>query len=236
MSSYFNDYDERYPDIVIEILEYFDIANSINAAKDKSILKFCELHKSGSEYIYQPQIVSRICKRLCESGIIECLRNNGGLGLDDNYLVILNDKSSFHDNRDLLKYYYNSKIYGFDYIYRMYRDLVVPFVWEKENGDYAAGTGFKFLNGIVTAKHCIIDVKNLQIKGYEASKLEGKPVYISENDGVDIAFIETGELANPFLITREGKVMEEVLVMGYPKIPAFTNFLTAEKRKRGRNL
>lgn len=229
MSNYFDDYDKNHPNIVIEVLEYFDVTNSINDVKDKSILKFCELHKSGSDFIYQPQIISRICKRLCESGILECLRNMGGLGLNDNYLSMLNNMDFFRRNKDRLKYYYNSKVYGFEYIYSMYRDLVVPFVWEKENGDYTAGTGFKFLNGIVTAKHCVSDVNNLQIKGYKASELEGKPVYISDNDGVDIAFIETGEEANPLLFADVGEVMQEVLVMGYPKIPAFTNFLTAEK-------
>ena len=229
MASYYNDYDKLYPDVIVEVLEYFDINNPVDAVKDKTILKFCELHKSGSEYIYQPQIISRICKRLSECGILECLCNRGGLGLSDNYLFMLNRKEFFQDNRDRLKYYYNSKVYGFDYIYGMYLDLIVPLVWEKENGDYAAGTGFKYLNGIVTAKHCITDVKNLQIKGYKASELEGKPVFISENDCVDIAFIETGENANPLLFTDEGEIMQEVLVMGYPNIPAFTNFLTAEK-------
>ena len=120
-------------------------------------------------------------------------------------------------------------IYGFDYIYRMCKNLVVPLVWEKENGDYAVGTGFKYMNGIVTAKHCISDVKNLKIKDYRASDLEEKHVYVSDSDGVDIAFIETGELTSPVLFPKEGEIMQEVLVMGYPKIPAFTDFLTAEK-------
>lgn len=111
----------------------------------------------------------------------------------------------------------------------MYKGLVVPLVGEDKNGDYAVGTGFKYSNGIVTAKHCVTDVKTLRIKGYRAVDLTGKPVYISDIDGVDIAFIETGELAEPNLFSEDGKVMQEVLVMGYPKIPAFTSFLTAEK-------
>lgn len=120
-------------------------------------------------------------------------------------------------------------VYGFDYIYEMYKDLVVPFVWEKADGSYSAGTGFKFLNGIVTAKHCVTGPKNLSIKGFKSSDLEGKNVYISDNDGVDIAFIETGDIANPLFLFENGEIMQEVLVMGYPKIPAFTEFLTAEK-------
>ena len=230
MSKYFDDYDKKYPNIVVEILEYFDLQNQTpDHTKDKTILKFCEQHKQEKNYIYQPQIVSRICKRLCDKGQMECLRSEGGLGINDNFLFICGKTEFFKNNRDLLKYYYNSMIYGFDYIYDLYKGLVVPLVWEKEDNSYSAGTGFKFMNGIVTAKHCVTDPKNLQIKGYKATDLEGKPVFISDNNGVDIAFIETGDIANPLLFTDVGEIMQEVLVMGYPKIPAFTDFLTAEK-------
>lgn len=90
------------------------------------------------------------------------------------------------------------------------------------------GTGFKFLDGIITAKHCITDARNLMIKGYNADELSGKNIYIAENDDTDIAFIETRTEANPQIYADEGEVLQEVLVMGYPRIPSFTDFLTAE--------
>ena len=46
---------------------------------------------------------------------------------------------------------------------------------------------------------------------------------------MDLAFIETGRQEEPIIFAADGEVMQEVLVMGYPKIPAFTDFLTAEK-------
>lgn len=230
MNSYYAGYDEKYPDLILTILDYFEISNTASGKlKEKSVLKFCEKYIEENKLIYQPTVINRICKRLCDCGLMERIGSFGGNGWNDNYLFIIRDQEAFNRERPRLKYYYNCMVYGFDYIYEIYRDLVVPFVWEKGNGDYAAGTGFKFLNGIVTAKHCIKDVKNLQIKGYKAEELEGKPVYISDNDGVDIAFIETGIIEEPTIYTEDGEVMQEVLVMGYPKIPAFTNFLTAEK-------
>ncbi len=227
---YFDDYGYKYPNIVMEILEYFDISNSESVAiKDKTVLKFCEQHTADNTFIYQPTIVNRICKRLCEKSRLECIRNNGDLGLSNNYLFVCKDKDFFKQERERLKYYFNCMVYGFEYIYEIYKGIVIPLVWEKENGDYASGTGFKFLDGIVTAKHCITDVKNLQIQGYNASDLEGKPIYISDNEGIDLAFIHTKKLEEPILYTDTGEILQEVLVMGYPKIPAFTNFLTAEK-------
>ena len=229
-NEYFNDYDQKHPDLIIKILEYFEISNNTpDEIKDKSVLKFCEQFQDGRTFIYQPTTVNRICKRLCDCGQLECIRSVGGLGLYDNYLFQVKDIKWFKDHAPRLKYYFNSMVYGFDYIYNMYKCIVVPLVWEKGNGDYAAGTGFKFQNGIVTAKHCITGVSNLQIKGYTAQELEGKPVYISDSDGVDLAFIETGRVEEPLIYADDGEIMQEVLVMGYPKIPAFTNFLTAEK-------
>lgn len=230
VSTYFDDYDKKFPGVIIEILEYSEISNRESGSiKDRSILKFCERGKTEGNLVYQPQIISRICKRLCDCGQLECLQSRGGIGLSDNYLSVLNRTDLFKENKEKLQYYYNSMVYGFEYIYNMYRSIVIPIVWDWGNGNYAMGTGFKFSNGIVTAKHCITDVKNLQIKGYMASELEGKPIYVSDKDGVDIAFIETGRVENPQIFIDVGEVMQEVLVMGYPKIPAFTDFLTAEK-------
>lgn len=234
MDNYYANYDQKYPDMVIKILEYFDISNNSKCpVAKKSVLGFCEQYQiketHGSSFTYQPNIVDRICRRLCECGQMTCIKNDGGLGLQNNYMLILNKSDLFEENKRRLCYYYNSMVYGFDYIYRMYKELVVPLVWEKPNGDYAVGTGFAYLGGIVTAKHCVTDVTNLQIKGYKAIDLKDAKIYISDNPGLDIAYIETNRYKEPQLFCEEGEVMQDVLVMGYPKIPAFTDFLTAEK-------
>ena len=229
MNSYYDDYDKKYPDLIMDILDYFDISNTADGnINDKSVIKFCEKYIEGNQLRYQPSIINRICKRLCDCGKLERISSIGGNGWKDNYLFITKNRKLLDSIRPNIKHYYNSIVYGFEYIYNMYKDIVIPLVCENKNGDYAVGTGFKFFDGIVTAKHCINDAANLQIKGYKAAELQDKPVYISDNDGVDIAFIETGK-EEAILFTGEGEIMQDVLVMGYPKIPAFTNFLTAEK-------
>ena len=225
---YFDNYDEKYPNLIIEIIEYFDSNNNVPVAiADKSVLGFCNQFKDGNRLIYNVVIINRICKKLCECGYMEHIRSMGGLGSNDNYMILLKNKEIIYEKK--MMYYFNSIVYGFEYIYNTYKKIVVPLVCLKENGDYSVGSGFKYNNGIVTAKHCITDVKNLQIKGYLSSELEGKPIYVSDNNDLDLAFIETGKVEEPFLNFEDGKVLQEVLVMGYPKIPAFTDFLTAEK-------
>lgn len=226
----FNDYDLLYPNLIMDILAYFKLGSDINK---RSVLDFCEVTSikddKGKQILYQPPIVDKICRILCDKNEMSRLRKDNGLGLESNYCFIIQDESSWNANKERLRVYYNSLVYGFEYIYNLYKDIVVPLVWEKKNGDYSAGTGFKLFGGIVTAKHCITDPKNLSIKGFSAEELSNSKVYISTNENIDIAFIDVGKNNEPKVFTDEGKILQDVLALGYPKIPAFTDFLTAEK-------
>ncbi len=226
----FNDYDRKYPNLVMDILDYFKIESGIDK---KSILKFCTMHGKknggGVDFVYQPEIVSRICQKLCKKNKLSALRTGSGLGFDDNYGFIIHNKHEWERNYNKLRHYYNSLVYGFEYIYYFYKELVIPLVWEKGNGDYSAGTGFKFYGGIVTARHCIEDPKHLSIKGFPAAELRESQILVPNNPNLDIAFIDVGRSDDLEVFIDDGTILQDVLVMGYPKIPAFTDFLTAEK-------
>lgn len=226
---YYDDYDLKYPDLVMEILDYFAICKGMN---EKSVGKFCELHakknEKGSEFIYQPAIVDRICQELCKKNRLTVIRSGSALGLDNNYGFVIRNKQIWENNYQRNRNYYNSLVYGFEYIYRSYKDIVIPLVWPKGD-DFSAGTGFKLFGGIVTARHCIDDPTQLSIKGFTAEELQKSKIYVSSNPALDIAFIDVGKDEGLGDYTDNGRVMQEVLVMGYPKIPAFTDFLTAEK-------
>ena len=82
MNDYYAGYDEKYPDLIIKILEYFDISNNADLpVAKKSVIGFCEKYQEkegkGSSFIYQPNIVDRICRRLCECNQITCIKNDG---------------------------------------------------------------------------------------------------------------------------------------------------------------
>ena len=226
---YYNDYDLKYPDLVMEILEYFAIDQEMN---QKSVMNFCKLHlkkkEQGAEFIYQPVIVDRICQELCKINRLSVIRSGSALGLDNNYGFVIRNQQTWENNYQLNRNYYNSLVYGFEYIYRSYKEIVVPLVWQKGD-DFSAGTGFKLFGGIVTARHCIDDPTHLSIKGFTAEELQKSKIYISSNPDLDIAFIDVKNNEGLEEYIDNGRVMQDVLVMGYPKIPAFTDFLTAEK-------
>lgn len=237
MSIFYNDYDVLYPDLVYEIIDYFLINNTSNGSiAGRCIFNFCEKYKDEKDnYIYDPLTIRKICDKLCQTSLLTHISYKGGLGLNDQYISVMGDADIFKNHKSVLKYHYNAQVYGFEYIYNLYKEIVVPLVWEKEDGSYAMGTGFKYLDGIITAKHCISDAKNLKIRGYQSEDFvdeksgEKNLIFVSENKGVDIAFIQTKDATDPILLPENGEIMEEVLVMGYPRIPTFTDFLTAER-------
>ncbi len=226
----FDDYDKKYPDLIMEILDYFKIGADANS---KSILKFCMQHgeknSGGVEFKYQPEIINKICQQLYKKNKLSILRVGQSLGFDSNYGFVIRDKQNWEQNYTKLRHYYNSLVYGFEYVYDYYKELVIPLVWKKCNGDYSAGTGFKFCGGIVTARHCIEDPMHLSIKGFTATELQKSKIFVPDNPNLDIAFIDVGRKEGFDVFVDDGMVLQDILVMGYPKIPAFTDFLTAEK-------
>lgn len=221
----FLDYDILYPDLVLDIIDYFSISNgSIN---EKSIHHFIHTYPNQKGDIpLQPDVVGKICDRLCEFRFLSSMRKSGGMCLNDSYAYVPRNQKYRIDNPDVFRLMYNSAVYGFEYIYRAYLDLVLPVVVYTDKGE-SLGTCFRIFNGLVTARHCLTDGTQLAIKGYSANRLKNCCVYVSRNPNIDVAYIDTGEdmLAN----FESPQVLDEVLVMGYPKISLFLEFCAAEK-------
>lgn len=65
----YNDYDLKYPQLIMQIIEYFRLESGINK---RSVLDFCQINCDpiSKEFIYQPAIVNKICQKLCQK--IKC--------------------------------------------------------------------------------------------------------------------------------------------------------------------
>lgn len=220
------------PDLIMKLMLYFspkykDEGGRTLPTNDKSIINFLDRHYKSEQngYTLNGFDIIKICNILKEKGMLLSARSDGSLGLSNNYISDLKNLKDSPMQINML----NSIVYGFEYIYEKNKDMVIPLAWDKGNGDSSIGTAFKYRNGIATAKHCLTDVNNLMIKGFTADELNSSHVYIHQNDGVDVAFIELGSELNYNVFPEDGKVLDEVLVMGYPKIAAFTDMITAEK-------
>lgn len=219
----FLDYDIKYPDLIIKVIDYF--TNNGSNRPQKTIIDFCNWYKvPKGEDLIQPIILSRICERLCDLRKMFCIQKINGH--TDIYHSVPYNQDLWKKYPHVLIHHYNSCVYGFEYIYRHYKERTFPVIATTENGQ-SMGSCFRIYQGIATAKHCLTDGRPIAIRGYSKEQLDKCSVFVSNNPDIDIAFIHTDEI---YLHNNaEPRVLDNVLVMGYPKIPLFLNFCTGEK-------
>lgn len=229
----FLDYDIKNPELVYDIVDYFRVNNRVRAVKDKSIIDYCSTSRFNNtplanDEMVQPRVVQIICENLVKKGVLNCLKSGQGFaGADSNYLYMPQNDELFLQKHPSFILRLNCMAYGFPYIYTEYKKIVLPVIVKNAKGDIEMGTCFRFNTGILTAKHCLT-AEEVSIQGYTADQLKQCPVIISRDDEyMDMAYIELGEQSPIF--HDEANVLDEVLAMGYPKIPMFNEFCTAER-------
>lgn len=229
----FLDYDIKNPELVYDIVDYFRVNNRVRAVKDKSIIDYCSTSRFNNtplanDEMVQPRVVQIICENLVKKGVLNCLKSGQGFArADSNYLYMPQNDELFLQKHPSFILRLNCMAYGFPYIYTEYKKIVLPVIVKDSKGDIEMGTCFRFNTGILTAKHCLT-AEEVSIQGYTADQLKQCPVIISRDDEyLDMAYIELGEQSP--IIHDEANVLDEVLAMGYPKIPMFNEFCTAER-------
>ena len=123
--------------------------------------------------------------------------------------------------------YLNNRVYGFKYIYQSYKNNVLPiYVYNKKKQKQQTGTCFKTSIGIITAKHCLENQDYAQIPSIETGILENSQILT--NSALDLLLIKPKNYEfNDYTEFGEGEIIDEMMVMGYPKHAGFDNFLTA---------
>lgn len=226
----FRNYDQRYPELVYDIVDYFRIGNRIKESIKKSVIDYCNNSRfntpAPNREIIQPDTVHKICEILTQKRVLNCTRVGTGIeGFDSNYIFLPQNENGFLQMHPAIVYRLNCLVYGFRYIYSTYREHVLPVI-VRRNNDISMGTCFRFHSGILTAKHCL-DVDEVYIPGVSNDLLHNSRVLVSEKEDIDMAYIELNQPS--ILVAGEAHVLDEVLVMGYPKIPQFFEFCAAER-------
>lgn len=221
----FLDYDIKYPSLVTDLIDFF--SKKDKNGRTRKILDFIESYNTLPEdNKLQPDIIGKICDKLCDIRRMIWVNKNSAFCANDSYYCLPIDPLKEKIIPYFHSYFYNSVVYGFNYIYRENLKHVIPVVSYNDT-QQSMGTCFRLLNGIVTAKHCLIDGNAIAIRGYKGDFLNKCKIYISKNENIDLAYIDTEE---SLLINSETPhVLEDILVMGYPKVPFFLDFCTGEK-------
>ena len=163
----FLDYDQKYPDLVVKIMQFF----KNNSKGEKKVWQFCESYKvPEGEDIIQPLVIGKICDRLWERSFLYCINRGLGLRMNDSFSSLGVDQEVYEKYPDVINHRFNSLVYGFEYIYTHYKERTIPVVVKTDKGD-SMGTCFRMYNGLATARHCLLDGKPVGIRGYNKEQL-----------------------------------------------------------------
>jgi len=232
MSTY-QSYHQLYPYLPIEAAFFFsEVVNG--QFGNRTVFDFCMYYaeKYKSREIPQPGPVSAICDILCQQGQLTLGHRRGLDNTDTSYISVIRDRENVVKNIPLqlvLNNRLSCLIYGFKYIYENYGKYVLPVEFTKQNDDIALGSCFMYKGGIATARHCIEGAKKIAIRGITQVQLETAKYQVHSNNAMDLIFIHFDESLTDFIYYGEkAEVLDEVIAMGYPRIPGYHNFLTAE--------
>lgn len=231
----FDNFYSEYPYIPLEIFLYFEMEIENNKMKVKTVIDFCSYYskKYGCKKMPQPNIVSRICEILVTNSNLSLIHRHGPDGTGNQYLSIIKDQTfkTDVDQQTLLNLSFSCLVFGFNYIYKAYKDCVFPVVAKTSIGDYSVGTSFAIGDCLVTAKHCLTDGAEISVLGFEAIDLNNAKILVHQNESVDIAVIKFSKSVVKKRIPFQGEanILDEVLTMGFPKVPGFMEVTVAEK-------
>ena len=227
-------YSTLYPEIPFEIVLFFSNVQPVdNKIVPKNVMDFCVFYKNKypAKSSPQPIVIVKICDIFCEDGQLSLMYRSAYDGFYNCYYGILNDSLISRDQS--LELYFKKKfnylIYGFKHIYQDYKKYVLPIEYTDELGNKSLGTCFLFGDGIVTARHCIEGASKISIQGFTVEDLTKSKFEVHENKLMDLLYIRL--LTPPkesIKFSQKAEILDEVMTLGYPKIPGYHNFMTAE--------
>ena len=239
----------KYPDLCWDIVSFFSnpeipsiyqttlykslgeglLAKVVKSSVDFAA-KFSQKYTDFSENsTIQPFTISKICDILCEHNILTKVSIAGfSLAFGENFYYKLDPIS----NEPYIKRHINSLVFGFKYIYESNKKNVLPICVYNDNADeeknkYGTGTCFQTIYGIVTAKHCIEKQTHICIPGLDLKTLKSSKVKTNKDSDLLLITPSTPYNYKDKLLIEDGEILDDIMVMGYPRHAGFENFLTA---------
>ena len=173
--------------------------------------------------------VFNVCQKLVQAGIII------PLGVDRAHPMF--GQKFYCPNVDHQMVDYNSYeyiAYGFSEIWKTFRYSVIPITVVRPDDKHDIGSAFLAEgNFIITAKHCVENMKEIWMPNFEHISRSIEKVYFPNKSNLDVAIFRAHRKNtthnSKHLRLRPPEILEEVLTMGYPPIPGFDAILASEK-------
>lgn len=224
---------KQFPGIPAKALAYFHPRNGIQdgvTLKARTVADFAfELAGSSSDS-KMPKFhrLNLILQRMADLNLLMVVNRGGIDSMDASYFCPLTDEEIAGVCEGL-----DGAVYGFPVIYEERSPAVLPIVHFNDLGRASVGSSFlRTQNVLLTAKHCLAGASRLSIRGITADQFKASTIVMHKNDAMDLAAIHFGQPVLPEVKPIPigiGNVLDEVMVLGYPNVPGFTELLAAEK-------
>lgn len=226
---------EQFPGLPAKALDFFGPANMTrkgSTLKPRTVMEF-------ADHIAKPGItpnsrehppfhrINLILQRMADLNLLIVMNRGGFAGCDASYICDLDDeqKSGVQSTLDYV-------IYGFPVIYEDLRHSVIPIIHSGATCDQIGTSFLRTRYVLLTAAHCVDKAEALSIRGISASQFRQARIAVHKNSALDLAAIYFAEPILPGIKEIElgkGSVLDDVLVLGYPNVPGFTELLAVEK-------
>lgn len=178
--------------------------------------------------------VSKLCNFLVNEGLLINTSYNPMICTENEYVSVpINGFDEPEKLRHDITYgAYDFKFNGFASVFEEFKESVVPIEGINSNEDHDIGTAFYIGdNMFVTAAHCVTNLERFNLLNGE-TPICLKEVWLAKDissDIYDLAIVIADEALSmrPFMLD-DSKVLDSVLVMGYPPIPGMNPVLISE--------
>ncbi|MDP4265238.1 MAG: serine protease [Bacteroidota bacterium] len=206
--------------LVAQILNFFSFYSLSTVHNNQyQSLNDCINYLKGRDIDIQLRRLISIIKKFEHEGFILKIGQKGTDPIYDSTYLAQNIYTRYLEYGAYDFYYW-----GFVSIRNHFLESVIPIDVEKRNGSRDIGTCF-VIDGhrLLTARHCIEGMNNIQIFDPLNHLATPSTIWVPSND-MDIALIEINNYnfsQVPKFEIEYGRVLDEVLTMGYPPIPGF---------------
>lgn len=236
-------YRSKNADLPTRLVRFFNIHAAAAATERSPLFARSIGHFVGATPDLLPEEVPElhiVCEKLCRLGVL----TPGGC--DPSKLPMLGASyfSGTSANMEWQRHeqygIFDHLAFGFQFIRERFSKSVFPVVVKTDNGE-AIGTSFLLednvktwdlinRNVLVTARHCV-EKGDFFVPGLDVADADDLEIYFHSQDWIDIAVFRSASFSqncNRGLRVSSGRVLDDVLVMGYPPIPGFDALQIAE--------
>ncbi|MBN8856557.1 MAG: trypsin-like peptidase domain-containing protein [Sphingobacteriales bacterium] len=237
-----------------ELLSFFnDGYNDGSSFRPFSLMQFVEKNKEIVSGVYK---ITHYCKKLEQEGLLDHMGRTGDHPFFGHHYYtnkrFYNPYLSIYGSYDLL-------VNGFSAVRERFKETCLAISVLQQDDEYSIGSSFVYNHDtIITARHCLEGHKSFKLLDFSGNSIPIEDIYFSIDTQLDLAVLKTSKnyfhslpvhalppkpehigntptddvniIGAPSVVYfGVGKVLDDIITLGYPPIAGFESILIADK-------